>query len=159
MGACVLSHFSHIWIFAIPWTVTHQAPLSMGFSRQNIGEGCHALLQGIFLNPKSNLLLLFHLHWQVGSLPLAPPRKPGRQNNTPHQDAQFLIPKSYGYASSDNKENLQMWLRILKWKVILYYLSGSNIIRSVYMWQKESRIWEVWWCNIADFEDEKGATS
>ena len=24
------------------------APLSMGFSRQNIGVGCHALLQGIF---------------------------------------------------------------------------------------------------------------
>ena len=27
-----------------PWTVAHQAPLSMGFSRQNTGVGCHALL-------------------------------------------------------------------------------------------------------------------
>ena len=33
------------------WTVAHQAPLSMGFSRQEYSStvGCHALLQGIFL--------------------------------------------------------------------------------------------------------------
>ena len=30
---CVLSCFSHDWLFAIPWTVAYQAPLSMGFSR------------------------------------------------------------------------------------------------------------------------------
>ena len=28
--------------------IAHQAPLSMGFSRQEYGVGCHALLQGIF---------------------------------------------------------------------------------------------------------------
>ena len=31
---CVLSHFSHVQLFATLWTVAHQAPLSMGFSRQ-----------------------------------------------------------------------------------------------------------------------------
>ena len=25
---------SHVWLFATPWTVAHQAPLSMGFPRQ-----------------------------------------------------------------------------------------------------------------------------
>ena len=25
---------SHVWFFATPWTVAHQAPPSMGFSRQ-----------------------------------------------------------------------------------------------------------------------------
>ena len=30
----VLSGFSHFPLFATPWTVAHQAPLSMGFSRQ-----------------------------------------------------------------------------------------------------------------------------
>jgi len=30
----VLSHFSHEQLFEILWTVAHQAPLSMGFSRQ-----------------------------------------------------------------------------------------------------------------------------
>ena len=37
--ACVLSHFSRVWLFVTPWTVTHQAPLSMGFSRQEYWNG------------------------------------------------------------------------------------------------------------------------
>ena len=36
-------------LFATPWTVAHQAPLSMGiFPGKNTGVGCLALLQGIF---------------------------------------------------------------------------------------------------------------
>ena len=31
---CVLSHFSCVRLFSTPWTVAHQAPLSLGFSRQ-----------------------------------------------------------------------------------------------------------------------------
>ena len=42
----------------------------------NTGAGCHALLQRIFLTQGSNPHLLRRLHWQVGSLPLAPPGKP-----------------------------------------------------------------------------------
>ena len=34
-----LSHFSHVRFFATPWTVAHQAPLSMGFSRQEYWSG------------------------------------------------------------------------------------------------------------------------
>ena len=30
----MLSHFSRIQLFATPWTVAHQAPLPMGFPRQ-----------------------------------------------------------------------------------------------------------------------------
>ena len=32
--AWVLSRFRHVWLFVTLWTVAHQAPLSMGFSRQ-----------------------------------------------------------------------------------------------------------------------------
>ena len=39
-------------------------------------HGCHALLQGIFPTQGLNLYLLCLLHWQVGSLPLAPLGKP-----------------------------------------------------------------------------------
>ena len=34
MIACVLSRFSHFWLSMTLWTVACQAPLSMGFSRQ-----------------------------------------------------------------------------------------------------------------------------
>ena len=36
---CVLSHFSHVQLFAILWTVAGQAPLSMGSSRQEYWSG------------------------------------------------------------------------------------------------------------------------
>ena len=42
--------------------------------------GCHALLQGIFPTQGSNPCLLHLLHWQAGSLPLAPPGKPGHMS-------------------------------------------------------------------------------
>ena len=35
----LLSRFSCIWLFATPWTVARQAPLSMGFSRQEYWSG------------------------------------------------------------------------------------------------------------------------
>ena len=35
----MLSHFSHIQLFASVWTVTHQSPLPMGFSRQEYWSG------------------------------------------------------------------------------------------------------------------------
>ena len=30
---------SHVWLFATPWTAAHQAPRSMGFSRQEYWSG------------------------------------------------------------------------------------------------------------------------
>ena len=62
--------FSHSVVsdsFVTPWAGAHQAPLSMGFLRQNFGVGCQFLLQGIFPTQGSNSSLL---HWQVDSLPL-----------------------------------------------------------------------------------------
>ena len=37
--ACVLGHISHVGLFATPWIVAHQAPLSTGFSRQEYWSG------------------------------------------------------------------------------------------------------------------------
>ena len=61
---------SRVRLFATPWTVAFQAPLSMGFSRQYTGVDCHFLLQGIF--PTQGLKLglshcrqtLYHLSHQ-----------------------------------------------------------------------------------------------
>ena len=35
----VLSHYNHVRPFVVPWTIAHQAPLSMGFSRQEYYSG------------------------------------------------------------------------------------------------------------------------
>ena len=48
----------------------------MGFSRQEYWSGLPYLLQGIFPTQGLNPRLLCLLHWQAGSLSLAPPGKP-----------------------------------------------------------------------------------
>ena len=50
---CVLSHFCCVWPFVTPWTVAHQARLSLGILQARVG--CHALLQGIFPIQGSNM--------------------------------------------------------------------------------------------------------
>ena len=42
---------SHAWLFATPWTVAHQAPLSVGFSRQEYWSGLPFLSPGELPNP------------------------------------------------------------------------------------------------------------
>ena len=97
MCAMLLQSCSILWT---PWTVAHQAPLSMGFPRHgNTGVGCHALLQEIFQTQGSNSHLYF-LHWQVGSLPLAPPGKP---RMILHQMLSLHIRKYYRFAFSSNQ--------------------------------------------------------
>ena len=54
-----------------PWTVARQAPLFMGFSRQEYWSGCHFLLQVIFLTQGLNPCLFCHLLWQADSLLLS----------------------------------------------------------------------------------------
>ena len=43
---------------------------------RNTGVGSHSLFQGVFPTQGLNQHLLCLLHWQAGSLPLAPPGKP-----------------------------------------------------------------------------------
>ena len=72
---CTWAHsLSRVCFFATLWTATHQAPLSMGFSRQKYWRG----LVPIPFSRRSSLLRLLTcicclLYWQAGSLLLAPP--------------------------------------------------------------------------------------
>ena len=68
----MLSCFGHIQLFATLWTVACQAPLSMGFSRQEYWGGLSCPPPGIFPTHRLNPCLLYLLHWQAGSLPPAP---------------------------------------------------------------------------------------
>ena len=73
MHACVVSHFSHVQHFETPWIVACQAPLSMGFSRQEYWSGFPCPAPGDLpdpgIEPNSPAL-------QADSLPTKPTGKP-----------------------------------------------------------------------------------
>ena len=72
---CVLSCFSRVRLFVTLWTVARQAPLSMGFSRQEYWSGLHALLQGIFL-PRDRTCVSSISCFAGGFFTTEPPGKP-----------------------------------------------------------------------------------
>ena len=70
---CSASLLNHIRLFETPWTVAHQGPLSMGFSRQESWSGWPCPPPGDLpkpgIEPRSSSL-------QADSLPSEPPGKP-----------------------------------------------------------------------------------
>ena len=80
---------------------------------KNTGVDCHALHQGVFPTQESKLYLLCLLHWQVSSLPLAPPRRRRQWHPTPvlspgkFQGRRSLVGCSpWGCEESDTPEQL-----------------------------------------------------
>ena len=51
LHVCMLSCFSHVRLFMTPWTVAHQAPLSMVFSGQEYWSGLLCPSPGDLPNP------------------------------------------------------------------------------------------------------------
>ena len=72
----VLSHFSRVWLFAMLWTVTPQAPLSMGFSRQWYWSGLPCPPPGDLPDSGTEPTCPASPALQVDSLPCEPPGKP-----------------------------------------------------------------------------------
>ena len=67
-SVCELSHSllsDSLWL----WTVAHQAPLCMGFSRQEYGSGLPFPTPGESSSSRDRTCI----SWQAGSLPLMPP--------------------------------------------------------------------------------------
>ena len=71
--ACVLSHFSHVQLFATLWTSLWPTRLlcPWDFPGKNTGMGCHALLQRIFPTEGSNTHVLSFLHCRRILYPLS----------------------------------------------------------------------------------------
>ena len=87
---CMLSRFSTS--LCDPVLLCLQDSLS-----KNTGVSCHFFLQRIFPTEGSNTSLLHLLHWQAGSLPLAPTGKlepqmtPNKQNNFKREEQSWGI--------------------------------------------------------------------
>ena len=71
MLVCILSHFRCVRLFVTPLTVARQAPVSMGFSRQEYWSGLPFSPPGIFPTQGSSL----HLALADGFFTTEPPKK------------------------------------------------------------------------------------
>ena len=67
---CMLSHVRYVRFFVILWIVAHQAPLSMGFSRQEYFSELPCPPPGNFHNTVIELASSVSSAFQVDSLPL-----------------------------------------------------------------------------------------
>ena len=76
MGVCMLSLFSGVRLFVTPWTVARQAPLSMGFAREEYWSGLLCPLSADLLDPGTERESLMSPASVGGLLTLIPPEKP-----------------------------------------------------------------------------------
>ena len=117
----VLSHFSHVWLFVTLWTVAHQVPLSMGFSRQEYWNGLPFLPPGDLPDPGIQPHLLCFLHWQADSSPLAPPWKPYTKDST------LCFHKKVFYISTFLSIFLQMSAPKYRNHIICFVFHGASV--------------------------------
>ena len=86
----MLSHFSHVWLFATPGTVARQARLSMGFSKQEYWSRLPCLPPRDLPNPGIEPMSPVAPALQAVSLPLVGPSC----LFIPYNSLHFLIPNS-----------------------------------------------------------------
>ena len=75
LRACMLSCFSRVQLFVTLWTIAHQAPLSMGFSRQEYWSGLPFPPLENLPDPGIEPASLATPTLQADSLPLSPQGK------------------------------------------------------------------------------------
>ena len=94
---CVLHYFNHVQFFAIPWTITRQAPVH-GILQTRILEWVAISFSRDPPDPGIEPASLCLLYWQAGSLPLPPPGKPEKQ-----QEDQMKTQRGEGKLGKESK--------------------------------------------------------
>ena len=138
---CVCQSLSCVWLFVTPWTVAHQAALSVGFSRQDYWSGLLFSSPGIFptqgLNPglldcRRVLYCLSHCGspWEgcllKGRLGASARKSSHCQKQTPlfHKVSKSMNEKEEGTNYSDIK-TLNILVVFFSYPVFIYLLSIS----------------------------------
>ena len=128
MCACVLSCFSHIRLCTTVWTVARQAPLSMGFSRQEYWSGLPCPPPGDLPNPGKEPR---SLTLQVDSLLTEPPGNQLHFSACGDPVFQHHLLKKLSYF---HWMSLAPMLKII-WLHMREFISGCS---SIFQWLKRS---------------------
>ena len=97
---CMLSCFSHVWLFATPWTTAFQASLSLGFSRQKYWSGLPCCPPGALPDAGMEPTSLMPPVLAGRFFALVPPGKPtNKQTLTAFPDFLLLVSFSWLFHS------------------------------------------------------------
>ena len=117
-------HHGYVWVKSHQSSLTLGNPMDYSLSvglfcpwdspGKNTGVGCHTFPQGIFLIQGSNPHVFCLLHWQAGSLPLAPPGKPCMPSTCQKLLDSCVRGKSAIYGSAGASSPAQ-WLYVEEW--------------------------------------------
>ena len=118
--AAAAARFCRVRLFVTPWTVACQAPLSIGFSRQQYCNGLPCPPPGNFPNPGIETMSLVAPALQADSSPLRPLWRP------------LSSLKAY-CLWSDTNAYIQVSLRVtvIKYNFVIYLLNFWQIITSM----------------------------
>ena len=112
--------FSHVWFFVTPWTGAYQAPLSMGFSRQEYWSGFPFPPPGDIpdpvIKPGSPAL-------QADSLP---PESPGKLTNSPREWEIRKNIQSLAYEAAFGRFNCSVQLLSHFWLFVTPWTAGRE---------------------------------
>ena len=114
---CMCCLFSCVRRFVTPWIITCQAPLSMGFSRHEYWGGLPFSPPGESSRPRDQTRDSCLLHWQAGSLPLAPPGKPPKK---------LYFNKNLKINNQNNTKQKQTRKRLCPWTCLTRELSQQR---------------------------------
>ena len=140
----VLASVSHsaVFLFAIPWTVACQAPLSMGFSRQESWSGLPCPSPGDLPNPGVEPMSLWSHGLQYTRLPCPSPTPGACSNSCPsrrwcHQTISFSsclqsfpasgsFPVSQFFASGGQSIGASASVSVLPMNIVDWLLNSSS---------------------------------
>ena len=117
LWSCVCTQ-SCLTLYGEPWSVAQQPPLSIGFPRQEHWSG-FPFPSRIFPTPGLNLHISGLLHWQVGSLPLAPFQSLVRDLKS------YMLPLQWGKKKKEGREKK-------KKTIWTHYYSAKDPIASLF---------------------------
>ena len=95
-GCVCVCTLSCAWLFTTPWTVARQAPLSMGFSRQENWSGLPFPPPGDLPSPGIEPVFSFISHADGDSLPLATPGKTVQSFKKLKVEMEFSVAETWG---------------------------------------------------------------
>ena len=109
---CVLSHFSRVQLFGNPGTVSRQAPLSMGFSRQGHWSRLPSSPPGDLPNLGTEPVCLMSLALAGGFFTTAPPGHCWKGDKAPgqswHERLEMLGSKGWVDCGVDHQSSLTL---------------------------------------------------